>query len=73
MHKELRCTWHEKARGLMWTEFVPDHRAEEELRRAEREGDSGRAAAIRRALKARSAKDPAACASEHAQGGDGGL
>ena len=69
----LTCTWREEARNLLWTEFVPLTRAEEELRRAEREGDAGRAAAIRKGLEARRAKGPATCASdEDAQGGDGG-
>jgi len=69
----LTCTWREDARNLMWTEFVPVHRAEEELRRAESEGDSGRAAAIRKGLEARRAKGPATCASdEDARGADGG-
>lgn len=53
LREPLRCTWHEKARGLMWTEFVSVQRGEEELRLAERKGDAGRAAAIRRALEAR--------------------
>mgnify|MGYP005830498689 CR=1 FL=1 len=69
----LTCTWREDARNLLWTEFLPAHGAEEALRRAEREGDTGRAAAIRKALEARRAKDPATCApDENAQGGDGG-
>ena len=74
LREPLRCTWHEKARGLMWTEFVPPHRGEEELRRAEREGDVGRAAAIRRALEARRKAESATCAPGHAtseqDGGD---
>ena len=71
--RELVVTWREDARNLMWTEFVPVHRAGEVLREAERAGDVGRAAAVRKALEARRAKDPATCASgENAQGGDGG-
>ncbi len=68
----LRCTWHEKARGLMWTEFVPVHRAGEVVREAERAGDVGRAAAIRRALEARRKAELAACAPERANRGNGG-
>ena len=67
----LTCTWREDARNLLWTEFVPPYKAEEALRQAERDGDTGRAAAIRKALEARRAKDRATCASDHAQGGDG--
>ena len=70
----LTCTWREDARNLMWTEFVPLTRAEEELCRAERDGDAGRAAAIRKALEARRAKDPATCTTERdcESDGDGG-
>ena len=68
----LTCTWREDARNLLWTEFVPPYKAEEALRQAERDGDTGRAAAIRKALEARRAKDRATCASdENAQGGNG--
>jgi hypothetical protein len=71
--RELVATWREDARNLMWTEFVPVHRAEEVVREAERAGNVGRAAAVRKALEARRAKDPAACASgKNAQGGNGG-
>ena len=67
--KELRCTWHEKERGLMWTEFVPTHRAGEALRQAERKGDQVRAAAIAKALEAQRRAEPAACAPVRADGG----
>ena len=72
LREPLTCTWREDARNLMWTEFVPVHGAEEALRQAEREGDSGRAAAIRKALEARRAKEPATCTPESDCEGDGG-
>jgi len=74
--RELVATWREDARNLMWTEFVPVQRAEEAVREAEREGDVGRAAAIRKALEARTSKGHATCAPGRAtseqDGGDGG-
>ena len=71
LREPLRCTWHEKARGLMWTEFVPVHEAEKALRQAEWEGDTGRATAIRKALEARRRTELATCAPERADRGDG--
>lgn len=62
LREPLRCTWHEKARGLMWTEFVSVQGAGEVVHEAERAGDVGRAAAIRRALEARTSKGDATCA-----------
>ena len=73
--RELVVTWREDARNLMWTEFVPVHGAGEAVREAERAGDVGRAAAIRKALEARTSKGHATCAPGRAtgrqDGGDG--
>ena len=52
---ELVITWLQASRGLMWTEFVPMHRVQEELDRADRLEDTARADAIRKALSDRDA------------------
>ncbi len=52
---ELVITWLQASRGLMWTEFVPTHKVQEELDRADRLEDTARADAIRKALSDRDA------------------
>ena len=75
LREPLVATWREEARNLMWTEFVPVHRAGEVVREAERVGDVGRAAAIQKALEVRTSKGRATCAPGRAtseqDGGDG--
>ena len=54
-NNELVITWLQASRGLMWTEFVPTHKVQEELDRADRLEDTARADAIRKALSDRDA------------------
>lgn len=70
--RDLVITWYERSRCLMWTEFVPERRAKEELHRAEWEGDVGRACALRKAIEARLATNSASCNTEHDCQSDGG-
>ena len=48
---ELVVTYSQASRGLLWTEFVPKHKAEEELKRSENTNDTARADSIRKALE----------------------
>lgn len=48
---ELIVTYLQASRGLLWTEFIPLHRADDELSRAENAGQTERADAIRSALE----------------------
>ena len=75
LRRDLVITWYERSRCLMWTEFVPFHKAQADLERSERAGDVGRACALRKSLEARRATNSAACTPERdceSDGGEGG-